>query len=58
MENGEDWILRPVIEGMCSYESLIDCKVDLEDIALMNEVLDIRAENEKRWQKYREKHKD
>ncbi len=48
MASGEDWLLRPVLEGMCRYESLTDKTLDLEDIARMNDVLDVRAENERR----------
>jgi hypothetical protein len=51
MESGEDWLLRPVAEGMCMYESLKNGTIDLEDVARMNELLDIRMENEKRFDK-------
>jgi hypothetical protein len=40
-----DWIMRPVLEGLCHYESLKDYTIDLEDIARMNEALDVRAYN-------------
>lgn len=46
MPNQEDWLLRPVIKGMCKYESIIDGTVDLADIALMNDALDVVADNE------------
>ena len=46
MPNGEDWLLAPVIAGMCKYESLKDGTVDLADIALMNDALAVRADNE------------
>jgi hypothetical protein len=48
MPDGEDWLLRPVIEGMCKYESLLDGTLDLADIARMNDALDARAENTER----------
>lgn len=48
MPGGEDWLLRPVIAGMCRYESLLDGTLDLADLALMNDALDVRAENERR----------
>ena len=51
MENGEDWILRPALRGVCRYESLIDGTLSLNDVALMNEALDIDAENNYRVQK-------
>lgn len=45
MIEGEDWVLRPVMRGMCRYESLIDGTLGLADVALMNEALDVEAEN-------------
>lgn len=48
MPSGEDWIMRPVIEGMCRYESLLDGTLDLGDIARMNDALDVKQENERR----------
>ncbi|SIP73322.1 DUF6889 family protein [Xenorhabdus innexi] len=38
--------MRPVRYGMCQAESLENGKVDLAFIALMNEYLDVEAENE------------
>lgn len=55
MKDGEDWVMRPVIEGMCKYESLKDCTLDLEDIARMNAALDVKFENENRRAKAQEK---
>lgn len=40
--------MRPVLEGICSYESLIEGRIDLFDIARMNDALDVRNENERR----------
>lgn len=54
MAESDDWLLRPVLEGMCLYESLKDGTLDLCDIAKMNEALDVRAENEKRFRKANE----
>lgn len=54
MSDGEDWLLRPVIDGLCSYESLINGALDLADVARMNEALDVRFENEKRFRKANE----
>lgn len=51
MGENEDWLLRPVLEGMCRYESLINGTLGLEDIAKMNDALDVRAENETRYRK-------
>ena len=36
------------MEGLCKYESLIDGTLGLEDVALLNDALDVRAYNEER----------
>lgn len=51
MGDEEDWVMRPVLEGLCNYESLMDGTLDLCDIARMNEALDVRIENERRFRK-------
>lgn len=38
--------MRPVLEGMCRMESLRNGALDLEDVAIMNEALDVRALND------------
>jgi hypothetical protein len=48
MNEEEDWVMRPVLEGLCRYESLIDGTIGLVDIARMNEALEIRDENQAR----------
>lgn len=48
LPGGEDWLMRPVIEGCCKYESLLDGSVGLADIALMNDALSVRDENQRR----------
>lgn len=48
MVGKEDWLLRPVLHGLCKYESLIDGTISLEDIDLLNEALDVQAENQYR----------
>lgn len=40
--------MRPILNGLCKYESLIDCTLDLEDFARMNDALDVKEENEMR----------
>ena len=54
MQDGEDWLMRPVLEGRCMYESLKNGILDLEDIARLNDALDVRAENERRYRKAQE----
>lgn len=41
--------MRPVLEGLCKYESLIDGTLSLVDVARMNEALEVRQENEARF---------
>lgn len=54
MSDEEDWLLRPVLEGLCKYESLKDCTLDLLDIAKMNESLDVKLANERLYRKANE----
>lgn len=50
MVEREDWVFRPVLRGLCKYESLKDGTLDLLDIALMNEAIDVEQENAARAQ--------
>ena len=50
MHDSEDWLMRPVLAGMCRYESLIDGRINLVDVARMNEALTVQNENERRAQ--------
>lgn len=54
MAEDEDWVMRPVVEKMCLYESLLDCTLNLEDIARMNDAIDVKFENENRIRKANE----
>ena len=38
--------MRPVLKSMCKFESLKDGTLDLADIALMNDALDVQADNQ------------
>ena len=40
--------MRPVLTGLCKYESLKDGTLDLLDIVKMNEALDVQSENQYR----------
>lgn len=51
MPDGEDWLMRPVLHGLCKYESLMDGTLDLADVALMNDALSVKFENEIRHQR-------
>ena len=46
--------MRPVLEGCCTYESLKNGAIDLEDLARMNAALDVKMENERRYRKVNE----
>jgi hypothetical protein len=48
MDSEEDFVFRPVIAGMCKYESLKDGTLTLLDVTKMNEALDVKSENEYR----------
>lgn len=48
MQEDEGFIMRPIDEGMCSYESAVDGTLGLVDFARMNEWLDIKYENQAR----------
>jgi hypothetical protein len=39
-EQDEHYLMRPVVRGLCKYESLIDGTLDLRDIVRMNRALD------------------
>lgn len=39
--------MRPVLRGMCSYESLKRTELDLCDLVIMNEAIDIENENQR-----------
>jgi hypothetical protein len=49
LPDGEDYLMRPVLAGMCRLESLLDGTLDLGDIAWANDALAIKAENERRY---------
>ncbi|MBB4017384.1 hypothetical protein GGR16_002413 [Chelatococcus caeni] len=42
--------MRPVMRGLCRFESLKDGTLDLCDLALMNEAIDVQDENAYRAQ--------
>lgn len=52
MVENEDWMMRPVMRGMCSYENLSNGTLDLFDVARMNEAIDVEEENRSRVQKW------
>lgn len=48
MWGGEDWMMRPVLRNLCKYESLVTPGLGLVDFLIMNEALDVEAENRNR----------
>jgi hypothetical protein len=40
--------LRPVLEGVIPYAALIRTELRLVDIAILNDALDVKAENQQR----------
>jgi len=54
MRSGDDWLLRPVIAGLCRYESLIDGTLDLADVALLCDALNVKETNDLRIEKAQE----
>ena len=48
MIEGEDWLMRPVLRGMCRYESLLDGTLGLSDVSRMNEAIDVEQINQAR----------
>lgn len=46
-----------MIRGLCRFESLKDGTVDLADIALMNDALDVQADNQLLLEQYNEQKK-
>lgn len=51
LPDGLDFLFRPVAAGWIKYESLVDGTLSLEDLADLNQALDVFHENEQRQQK-------
>ncbi|WGS52671.1 hypothetical protein LFL96_31290 [Paraburkholderia sp. D15] len=43
------------MEGLIKYESLLDGTLDMADVALLNDAISVKHENEARVQAYLEK---
>ena len=48
MSSGEDFLFRPVVKGLLHIKDLKSGEVDLNDVADLNEALDVMEENERR----------
>lgn len=55
MADGTFYAMRPVIHGLCKYESLLDGTLTLGDLARMNDALDVDFENKARISAWLEK---
>jgi hypothetical protein len=49
MAGGEDWLFRPVLAGLCTLKELEDGSYTLADVVDMNDALDVKDENERRY---------
>lgn len=47
MSTGEDWLMRPVLRRLCSFEALVNGTLDLEAVATMNEAIDVMDANQR-----------
>ncbi|EBA8975573.1 NTP pyrophosphohydrolase [Salmonella enterica] len=54
MPDGLSYLLDPVDAGLIPYYARKDGSVDLCDIALMNDHLAVKADNQRRIEKWRE----
>lgn len=43
--DGEELLMRPVLAGLCKYESLTNGTMDLDDFDRLNHALDVQAAN-------------
>ena len=48
LSSGEDFLWRPVRAGLCRWSEVLDGTYSLDDIADMNELLDVERENQLR----------
>lgn len=52
MASGLDWLMRPVLEKMCTWPQMLDGTLDLEQVLEMNDALDVKAENDRRFHEW------
>lgn len=53
MAEGEDWLYRPVLRGYVQAESLFNGAITLEQVALVNEAIDVSEENQRRYERHK-----
>jgi len=45
MPDGTDWLMVPVMQNVCRYESLVDGTLDLVDIARLHDAISVMNRN-------------
>lgn len=45
MRDETDYLMRPVMRGLVTYDKLLDGSLSLNDVARMNEAIDVEDEN-------------
>jgi hypothetical protein len=50
MDDGLDWVFRPVLRGVFRGESLFDGTVGMMELAMANQALDVQDENQYLYQ--------
>ena len=55
MPNGTDWLYRPALRSLCTYTDLRDGTLHIDDVAEMNNLLDVADENQRRAHKAAER---
>jgi len=46
LASGEEFLWRPVVAGLCNYRDVSESRVSLGDLAVMNELLDVKDFND------------
>jgi len=52
LPDGMDYFAGPLNEGMCRYSELKDGTLDLADVAVMNDMLMVRRENQRIYERH------
>jgi len=52
MDDGEDWMMRPIMRQLIPYKAMDDVAYDLSDFVFLCELLDVEAENTSRIRAY------
>ena len=55
LPSGEEYLWAPAVAGLCSFTDIALSRLDLADVALMNDLLAIQRINDQRLQEARER---